>query len=999
MSNNAPKYPNKGQLRKMILLNADARQYFYSQADERWLDWLWMNGFLDVIKQKAEDPSRYGYTTPELNYLVRLAEKVPDKVANILLQVPITKDNFNPEVIDRFLVICSELPAGQLAHLAEKIHRERWVSLMNAFNRWGFGYAKMFATLAAASDYANLLILASALLELRPKEETEDSSRRWRSEKFFYIDDLSHTKVFESLVKIDDEHAEGAFALVLGVMGRIVSLGGAAKPENLFPIEDSFHLYDVDFFDLKLGQEDDVSGRDDVHQLAAAIVLLSRRLIGKKCDEPARVREIYRKYIEPLPQSRAMWRLRLFVLSLCPRVFTEELDSSLFRIFEGQAYYEIYAGAEYLQAAKTAFPVFPADRKREFVRRVVERFSQKNSGEDEYLPTYGSRILSMIASELTAEERAAAEQVGFRINPEFQPTPSVGQARAGFVSPRGPITEEQFGQVAVRVIASKLRREWTPQNLAKADVGGDFLNPLNAEGVGDLLKNDIPRRLQEYVDAADAFFERGALDRHYTYSFLRGIVEALKEHPDATSKIGWDGVLNLAEAIKKAGEEEAFDRTKRDRDSHAWLVDWDAVHSALADVIRGLVAEKDGRIPLDFPKYRGRILDLLVFLLSHPDPSPEDERLETAKHKTQSPGDADFQVSDPFTSAINSVRGRSFEVLTTFTHLDAKHFKKEGPERISKDVKELYESVLERENTRALMFMFGHYLPTFYFSDKEWIRGLLPRIFSSETAAKHLYTAAWEGYLVNNLYEEMFFDVEIQKLYERGLKLTNADYPSQKHFKEPDASIAVHLSIAFMHYKKFDFEHPLFKAFWGKDDPDLHAEFVNFLGRSFVSGSNANANKLLKKNPESKQRLRDLWDWLLKDYKDPRPFKEFGFWVNLKKEIFEPVWLADRFNRTLAKTKGVMDWDRGLTESIVQLANSAPKDSLAIARWYLLEGCVRGDGRKRFYSLDPEWSDALKIIHEYPGTRSGTAALINELIREGGSMFWSLKKIIKGGSE
>lgn len=999
MSNGTPKAINKSQLRKMINLNADARQYFYSQAGEQWLDWLWTNGFLDEIKNKAEDSTRYGYTTPELHYLARMAVKAPEKVVTILLAVPISKDNFNPEVIDRFLGIGSELPAGQLSRLVEKIQKEHWVSLMNAFNHWEFWYAKMFATLAAAGDYGNLLVLANALLELKPKEKTEDASRRWQSEKFFYIDDLAHTKVFESLVKVDDKYVEDAFALVLGVMGGIVSLGNAAKPKNVFQIEDSFHLYDVDFFALTLGKEDDVSGRDDVHQLAAAIVLLARRLIGEKCGEPERVQEIYRKHIEPLPQSWAMWRLRLFLLSLCPGAFIEELDASLFRLFEVESYYEISSGTEYMRALKTAFPILPDNRKREFVRRVVERFSKKESEEGDYLQGHGSRILSMIYDGLVGEERAHAEQAGFQIDPTFQPTPSIGQTRGGFVSPRGPLTEAQFAQVAPRDIALKLRNEWTPQNLIKADVGGDFLNPLNAEGVGTLLKSDIPKRLQEYVDAADAFFQRGVLDQHYTYSFLRGIAEALKEHPDATSKTNWEGILNLAGTIKRAGEAEAFDRTKRGRDSHAWLVDWDGVHSALADVIRGFLAQKDGRIPLDFQKYRAQIFDLLAYLLAHPDPSPADEELETAKRKTKSPDDSDFRVSDPFTAAINSVRGRSFEVLMMFVHLDANQFKKDASVKISKDVRELYERVLGRENTRAIMFMFGHYLPQFYFRDKDWIRELMPRIFPSDAAAKDLYTAAWEGYLVNNLYKEMLFDTEIQKLYRRGLQLTEADYPRQKHFKEPDKSAAVHLSIAFMHYKEFDFDHPLFKMFWGKDKPDSHGEFVSFLGRSFVSGSNAKANKLLEEEPESKRRLRDLWDWLLKNYKDPHTFRVFGFWINLEKGIFEPAWLADRVNRTLAKTRGVVDWDRGLSESIVQLSKSAPQDSLAIARWHLLEGYIRGEGRKQFFSLDIEWTEALKILHDNPETRPGTIALINELIREGGSMFWSLKKIIEGGSQ
>ena len=51
--------------------------------------------------------------------------------------------------------------------------------------------------------------------------------------------------------------------------------------------------------------------------------------------------------------------------------------------------------------------------------------------------------------------------------------------------------------------------------------------------------------------------------------------------------------------------------------------------------------------------------------------------------------------------AINSVRGRAFEAYIRFVLLHG--------EEIGSDVKELYEGVLQRENTRALMFMFGRY--------------------------------------------------------------------------------------------------------------------------------------------------------------------------------------------------------------------------------------------------------------------------------------------------
>ena len=122
-------------------------QYFFSKANEHWLDWLWKKGFLDVIKEKTEDPTRYGYKTPELNYLVLMAERVPKKVVDIILKVPISTETFNPEVIDRFLKICGAISAEQLNKLPEKIRDERWICLMKDFKQWGIEYENIFKTL------------------------------------------------------------------------------------------------------------------------------------------------------------------------------------------------------------------------------------------------------------------------------------------------------------------------------------------------------------------------------------------------------------------------------------------------------------------------------------------------------------------------------------------------------------------------------------------------------------------------------------------------------------------------------------------------------------------------------------------------------------------------------------------------------------------------------------------------------------------------------------
>ena len=61
--------------------------------------------------------------------------------------------------------------------------------------------------------------------------------------------------------------------------------------------------------------------------------LINKIIVGK-CAEKDLVRKIYEQYIETLPDSWSMWRLCLYFISLCPKVFKEEIKKEIFRIFK-----------------------------------------------------------------------------------------------------------------------------------------------------------------------------------------------------------------------------------------------------------------------------------------------------------------------------------------------------------------------------------------------------------------------------------------------------------------------------------------------------------------------------------------------------------------------------------------------------------------------------------------------------------------------------------------
>ena len=970
------------ELFALISKNEDARQYFFAKADERWLSWLWENGFLEAIKQKAEDPTRYGYRTPEINYLVKVSVKEPARVVDIMLEVPISAENFNPEVADRFLRICSALPAKELKRMVKKICDDEWPKLMKAFSHWGIEYRKMLKTLVEINDFDSVLILAKAILAVRTKKEMEQTSTGLPSDNSFYFNNLSYTKVFEYLLKVDKKNIGKALALVSDTMKQVVLLGEEKPGAEVFKVYDRFFLFDVDFFTLEVDRKNRSLHRNDVKNLAAVIKQYAVQTIGKQCDNPDIITELYSKYFKSLPDSRSMWRLRLFVMSLCPGASKVELRTAFFRLLEVERYHELISGTEYYKALRAGFSVLSEDDKREYVNQVIEYFKKKDqekeNEKENWHMRYGSRIFSMIAGQIIKEEKQKIKDAGFTIDPDYEPEPSISEAHMGAIIPKGPITQEEFGNLKISEIAKKLRSEWTPKELSKQDKGEDFLKPLNAEGVSELLRVDMSKRLQEYIVNSALFFERDVLDQHYTYSFLRGIEEVLRKDQIDARTIDWDGLITLCTTIKESGTKKPFDQGMRERDSFdSWLSGWTGVHSAITNVMRKLLREQEDKVIIDFINYRKPLFEIIEYLFRYPDPTPESEN--------------DI-VSDPYSTAINTVRGQAFETFVLFVYQDGKKFSKEGSPRISPDVKELYETILENEKTRALMFMFGHYLPSFYFRDKKWMQGLLPKIFSAEPEKKHLYTAAWEGYLSTSLYKEIFFNPDIQKLYERGLNLIDAEHPKQKYFRDPNESIAVHIALAFIHSSKFGFEHNLFKKFWGIPNPKRHKEFISFIGRYSISRESA--GEWMKNNKVDIKKLKKFWDWALENY-EPDVLIEFGFWIDTEYCVLDTKWLARHVRQTLEKTKGYIEWEYGLTKSLATFAKEAPEDTLLILRAYLLEEVAKHEPMRIWLTMENEILDAFKELYKNKATKQGVRTLINDLLPYRNGLFWGLKSVLE----
>jgi len=959
-------------------VNPDARQFFFSKADEKCLGWLWQNGFLDTIKDKASDTNSYGFRMPELNYLVSVTEKKPDIVTNIICSFEITTENFNPEVVDQFTRICSKLPARCLKKLVKKIRDEKWIGLMGKYTQYGFEYADMFKTLHNVGDFESILALAEAILLIRSKKEFEERKNTYRIDDIFYIHDLSETRVFNYLIGMANQNLEKALSIAINTFSE------AIKDES------NYILMDEDFFTLSLDSVSRDSFREAYKLLAATIVEITRKMFTDKKNDK---KVLYEKYFAELPKNQITRRLKLFVLSLDPKLFIDKLESEYFRLFETENKLEILYGAEYERALKAGFQFLTNTKKHEYVKKAFDIFSDaKDEDDKKWKRHYASCILSTISEHLTDDEVALAKENDFKIDPKYQPEPSIGRIRGGTVTPRSPISKDDFASYTIEDIADKLKGELSPGEIQKRYSNDDFLNPRDADGVAEQLKGDIKNRLVDYLNNATLFFDRDKLIPHYTNAYLREIKDALSESRGELGDLNYEELLKLLLAIKESGEKEPFSKTGKDSEGR-WLSSWNSVHSTIADLIEELIKQKDKKTLLNFKKYRERVLEILEYLLNFNDPIPEDEKLKTAKSTIKHPNEAEYSISDPFTIAINSVRGRTFQILLHFIYQDASNF---DNIRLADDVKTIYDNLLEKEDTRAIMFMYGHYLPSFHFRDMEWIRSKFGEIFESSKKDKYLRLAVWEGYLSNNLYKELFFEPFIQKLYSKNITLILA-YPKQKFFKDPHESLAIHFALAFVHYEEFDFSNKLFKKFLAEASTKQLSEFISFLGRSYVAGENYNVLKDQNFTWRIK-RVKDFWDLMLKTKNDSPSLKEFGTWIEVGNNVFEVKWLANKISQTLGATNGELKWDYGLIKSIEKLAADSPHDALKILEKHFLSA-IEKEQNSFPIQADKEWYNAFKILYGNKDVKSETYSLINKLIEKGGRQFWRLEDIVKNNAD
>ena len=279
------KRQDKDLIRLFFDNSRDSKIYFLTQADESWLQWLWTNGFFIDLKKPSEDSTQYGYRMPEMDYLTRMAKKDPKTITAIINSIPVSKATFNPEVVDRFTWIAGELPGEHVKTLLPKILSENWPQLMAPFNRLGFEYQRLVVNLKAAKEYEGLIQLAQIMMSNRSKEELAGLGFG-ASSRIFYLNDITETGLFQTIIDPENQHKEKALEALLGIFAKVVTLG-VDREEATYKEPEPFFLPEVNLFEHTINLDRHSYTKDDIENLIAVCKELVGELFKSKCGNEA----------------------------------------------------------------------------------------------------------------------------------------------------------------------------------------------------------------------------------------------------------------------------------------------------------------------------------------------------------------------------------------------------------------------------------------------------------------------------------------------------------------------------------------------------------------------------------------------------------------------------------------------------------------------------------------------------------------------------------------
>ena len=358
--------------------------------------------------------------------------------------------------------------------------------------------------------------------------------------------------------------------------------------------------------------------------------------------------------------------------------------------------------------------------------------------------------------------------------------------------------------------------------------------------------------------------------------------------------------------------------------------------------------------PAEIPfELRPLVWSVLRPLTDDPDPTVESEARYGGSNM------------DPFTLAINTVRGQALEATANYAiwvhrHVEDDPDQPAGFERMP-EVREVLDRHLDKaiDPSCAVRAIYGNKFPWLQLVDTGWAAEHVPVIFPPDEADLLYWEAAWDAYVsYSPPYDSVF--AALKREYARAITRFNSDGGDRKRsvFGGSD-QIALHLMTFYLR-GRLDLDDPLLQDFYRTAPRGLRAAALRSVGRGMyviVDGSVSESPTPIPQ--EATNRAIALWDSRLQaaqtagdpSAEEPAELAEFGWWF--VSPTFDEDWALTQLQSAL-RLAGSIEVGHLVIKRLEELVAVHPTSVLGA-----LELMVKGD--REGWGL-MSWKDSVREI-------------------------------------
>lgn len=839
---------------------ANYRYFFENLKSASWLAPLAQAGLF--TNPPGHEPLNGGFifpTWPASQYLARMA-KIPAAQAEVLCIVLAMHETENVNVHSDLLDIALALPAKDAAKLVGRARL--WVhSPYQGLARYDIG--DLIAHLANGGQPGPALQMAKEVFALLPSTppKSDEDSLSLLPEPRAWLDDWHYEETLKKAVP----------GLVVGDAHRTLELfcDLLAQAMVLSRKSDDARHEDYSYIWHDAIEHDEHPARLR-NSLISAVRKIAEQAIKRAPEHRTTVFDLLRRH-----QWTVFKRIDLHLL----REFLNLTIGEVAGIAPTLVELEGSARHEEARLLASAFPLLPAAAQQAVLQRIME--GPEEEGVVKWLrfvkvePTpeqiadfnlrWRAQRLTLIEKHVPPAWRSQVDDILARAGSVRRPDEVPRSAR--WVGPTSPKTKEDLLAMSPAQAVEYLR-EWTPPP-------GPF--EATPEGLGRVLSEVVPRRLEGYVAQAAEF-------RTVDPTFVRFLFSSLESAIKAKQTFAWPPILALAQwVVEQPRQIPARHKALMDADP-----DWGWTRGTIATLLEAGLNEGPAQIPFD---QRDVVWGIIEPLTKDPDPTPEHEQKYGGENM------------DPSTMAINTVRGKALHTVVAYALWVRRYLDKlPAPPALTfgamPEVRGVLDAHLDtgRDPSLTIRSLYGRFFPWLQDLDREWAQAAAERIFPSDAAQAGLYAAAWDAYLV---FCAAYSDVlpVLRAQYARAVANVAAYNPATKRRLRPEQHLGEHL-IAYFWQGNLALDDSLLVHFFLLAPDALRAHIIGYAGRSLANTKQALASPFA-------QRLREFWEWRLRTAQQSgnlmayrEELAEFGWWFGSRK--LDDTW-------TLAQVRAVLD--------------------------------------------------------------------------------------------